>query len=405
MTVTDEAREDVWAALGDALLALNAEQPRDARGRFAGGASAVKVEDVEIDSESMFTEQGQDEEKLQAIRDAIPEGGPYPAGVALEKEDGDLEILDGHHRATVAEERGDKMPMAIIDKAKYRELRAAGFGDQEVAHAVLTAAGRISEATQVHAKLGAGKALDKALKHLTANDGCGTGPGGFQPGNTCALGGGGKSKFAGATVDATVHAHAESVKNRVAALVGGIPEELTEDAGQKDKKPYDVKVPGGRGKPDQDIEVKSMSVGAKQAISVHDDALLRKVDHAERTGNGFHTVVVDDRDTFNGGANKENYSGHGMYYKRGSGRYSLSQMHPVKDSAELRKLIKMKDEDLPEKARGGLPPPPPVEKLREAAAKASESRKARDKARKERNRDKLREQARARAQRKKEAVE
>lgn len=208
-----------------------------------------------------------------------------------------------------------------------------------------------------------------------------------------------KSKFTGAKVGAEVHAHAEGVKNYVARAVGGTPEELTQDPGQKDKKPYDVKIPGEKGEGDADIEVKSMTVGGKQAISVHEDALLRKVDHvAANPGNTFHTVVVDDRKTYDNGKNAENYSGHRLYYKRGSGRYSLSQMHKVKDEAELSRLVKTPDEELPEKARGSLPPPPPIKELREKAAKASESRKTRDKARKERNKDVLREQARARAE-------
>ena len=197
-------------------------------------------------------------------------------------------------------------------------------------------------------------------------------------------------------MDATIHAHAESVKNEVVRMVGGIPEEDTEDAGQKDKKPYDVKVKGKRG--DHDIEVKSMSVGSKQVISVHEDALLRKVEHVQaHPSNTFHTVVVDNRDTYGDGANAANYSGHRLYYRRGSGRYSLSSMHKVADESELKRLLEMSPDELPEAARGSLPPPPPLEALRASAAKASESRKKRDSARKERNRDVLRAQARARA--------
>jgi hypothetical protein len=248
-----------------------------------------------------------------------------------------------------------------------------------------------------------GPALAAFSRWLATNTFCPTGEGGGVDPSCPAHPGGaagappGKEKFVGARVDGTVHAHAEAVKHEVARLVGGVPEELTADAGQKDKKPYDVKVPGGRGSPDQDVEVKSMTVGGKQSISVHEDALLRKVEHAARTGNGFHTVVVDDRETYNNGENKANYSGNRLYYRRGSGRFALSTMYAVKDAAELKRLIALPDHKLPEKARGSLPPPPPVAKLREAAAKASEGRKARDAARKERNKDVLREQARARA--------
>lgn len=235
---------------------------------------------------------------------------------------------------------------------------------------------------------------------LSANENnCGTGQGGFQPGNTCAAeGSSGKSKWEGIVVDGKVHKHAEAVKNQVAEMLGGVPEEKTADAGQRDKKPYDVKVPGKGGKPDQDVEVKSLSQRKNDALSVHADALLRKVRHQQRTGNGFHTVAVDDRDTYDGGKHTANYSGNRLWYKRGSGRYTLSQMHPCKDAAELRRLVRMKDADLPEKAKGTLPPPPPMGKLVRQAKNEDEKRSARNKARKDRPevKEKLRQQARDR---------
>lgn len=208
-----------------------------------------------------------------------------------------------------------------------------------------------------------------------------------------------KSKFIGKTVGEAEHAVAANVSREVARMVGGVTEEKTKGKGQKDKKPYDVQVAKANGKGNHDIEVKSMAVGSKQAISVHEDALLRKVEHSQANpGNTFHTVVVDERATHDNGSNKDNYSGNRIYYKRGSGRYSLSTMHPVKDEAELKKLINTPDSKLPESARGSLPTDKTeLDNLRKAAAQASESRTVRDKARKERNKDKLREQARARA--------
>ena len=45
-----------------------------------------------------------------------------------------------------------------------------------------------------------------------------------------------------------------------------------------------------------DIEVKSLLKGGKQSLSVHEDALLRKVEHIQANpGNVFHTVAVDRR--------------------------------------------------------------------------------------------------------------
>lgn len=241
----------------------------------------------------------------------------------------------------------------------------------------------------------------------TANDmNCGIGRGGFQRGNQCAAGGtGGKAKFVGQRVGAAEHKAADQVSNSLAKSLGGKVEEQTGGPGQRDKKPYDVRVKRKGGEGFHDIEVKSMLKGSKTSISVHDDALLRKVDHQKQNpSNLFHTVVVDKRKSYDGGAHADKYSGHEIYYKRGSGAYALSKMYKVKNSAELKKLLDMDMKDLPKEARGKLPPPPPPAKLRASADKASEARKARDQARKLRMRDVLREQARARRMAQKEGV-
>jgi hypothetical protein len=199
-------------------------------------------------------------------------------------------------------------------------------------------------------------------------------------------------------VGAAEHAEADKTSNDLARLLRGKTEEQTDTKGQKDKKPYDVQVARTGGKGSHDIEVKTLLKGKKQAITVHDDALLRKVEHSEaHPANVFHTIVRDARDHYEGGAHADKYSGHPLYYKRGSGKYSLAQMHPVKDYAELRKLLDMKDADLPERARGSLPKDPAaVAKLRAAAEKAAIARKKKDAAYKEKNKERLREQARAR---------
>lgn len=210
----------------------------------------------------------------------------------------------------------------------------------------------------------------------TSNEGdnCGIGADGFQPGNTCAKGDGGtsdKSKFIGAKVGKAEHVHSAKVEQEVAAALGGTWEE--------DNAPYDV-IKGKDG-----FEVKSLLKGGKQSLSVHDDALLRKVNwQAQDPTHTFHTVAVDERESYEGGAYKENFSGHRMYYKRGSGRYALSQMHPVGSAAELKRLVRMSDADLPERARGSLPTGDAVEKLRANAEKAHASRLAKDRTRKAR---------------------
>lgn len=236
------------------------------------------------------------------------------------------------------------------------------------------------------------------------NQFCKTGEGGgVDP--SCGKGEGGKSdggsKPKGISKDADVKIYAAAVADSVATMLGGLTEGQTADAGQKDKKPFDVRMPGNpkKGIPDQDIEVKTVVISGdkNKVLSVHDDALLRKVDHQEATGNGFHTVAVDARGDFEEGTHgaAESFSGHRMYYKRGSGRYSLNQMHPVKDAAELKRLVMAKDDALPEKARGSLPPPPPKEVIVERAEKANVARVAKDKAWKAANKEKLQAQAKA----------
>lgn len=209
-----------------------------------------------------------------------------------------------------------------------------------------------------------------------------------------------KEVKASSSVGAAEHLAADAVAHRVAKAVKGITEEQAGGPGQKDKKPFDVRTPKEGGKGFHDIEVKSLLKRAGNSISVHDDALLRKVEHQKKNpDNTFHTVVSDERATYGGGAFKGSYSGHQLYYKRGSGRFSLNQMHKVKDEAELQSLINTPTNKLPAAARGKLPPPPPLADLKAKAAKASEERKARDKIRKERNKEVLQAQAKARRER------
>jgi hypothetical protein len=98
----------------------------------------------------------------------------------------------------------------------------------------------------------------------------------------------------------------------------------------------------------------------------------------------YHTVAVDERATYEGGAHAENYSGNRLYYRRGAGRWSLASMHKVKDMGELRRLMNTPDADLPAMARGSLPAGEAIAKLRESATKAHESRLNKDRARKQR---------------------
>ena len=185
-----------------------------------------------------------------------------------------------------------------------------------------------------------------------------------------------KSKFIGEKVGKAEHVRSGEVEAMVAKGVGGKVASLEGGV----YAPRDVQA-GSHA-----LEVKSLLKGSKTSISVHDDALLRKVDWmAANHGATYHTVVWDDRGTYEGGNHKDKFSGHQLYYRRGNGRWSLSSMHKVKDMDELKRLIHSDEASLPDKAKGSLPTDPAViGALRTKAAKAHAARLSKDRARKQR---------------------
>jgi hypothetical protein len=182
-----------------------------------------------------------------------------------------------------------------------------------------------------------------------------------------------RGKFVGKKVGKAEHVLADKTEQEIAQATGG--------KWMSDYEPHDVEIRAAGGRKHL-IEVKSLSKGKKQKISVHDDALARKVDRLaqEKPGSIYHTVAVDHRRTHDGGANAEHYSGHQLYYRRASGPYTLSSMYKVKNYAELKRLIRMPDHELPPKARGEFPSGEKLEHLREQAKKAHASRLRKDRA-------------------------
>ncbi len=187
-----------------------------------------------------------------------------------------------------------------------------------------------------------------------------------------------KSKFVGEVVGKREHVYAEKREKEIARHLGG--KQL------KDNEPLDVRVPkAGDGGGHHAVEVKSLLKGKKQAITVHDDALLRKVKYqADHPDSTFHTVVLDHRHKYDRGAHKEHHSGHDLYYKRGSGHYALSAMHKVDSHEDLKRLLHTPDHLLPEKAQGALPGGDRIARLEESATRAHASRLTKDRARKQR---------------------
>lgn len=181
---------------------------------------------------------------------------------------------------------------------------------------------------------------------------------------------------AGETLTVKRRRFADEAEMHVAAITGG--KRLT------GYEPSDVDIPKPGGGMHR-IEVKSKSFGGKESLSVHTNALyLKAKDAASNPNHTWHTVTIDARHDAEGGAHRENYSGHDLYYKRAAGAYALKDMYKVKDVAELNKLIKMADKELPPAARGALPKGKALKELKEKADKEREYNNARSKERKAR---------------------
>lgn len=271
-----------------------------------------------------------------------------------------------------------------------RDFDASHFGKadlakmpQEGGHAFTTVA--VTDPGKVRAALAKFTINMAGHQGSETGDNCGIGAGGFQPGNTCAKGDGTatdiKSKFIGEKVGKAEQRYADAIEEEVARGIGGRVISRIGNVYQ----PSDVGIGSNHS-----IEVKSLLKGQKNAITVHEDALLRKVDYlaSKPHGHQYHTVVIDDRHQYEGGAHKDKHSGHRIYYRRGSGRYSLSTMHQVRNMAELKRLIRADEAQLPEKAKGALPSDPRViAQLRHAAANAHAARLKKDRALKARKRE------------------
>jgi HK97 family phage portal protein len=101
------------------------------------------------------------------------------------------------------------------------------------------------------------------------------------------------------------------------------------------------------------IELKTLVKQSNDKITVKREARERKRAW-QGDNNLFHTVAYDARDVYAQGQFRQFYSGHTLYYKRGSGAFRLGSMYKVKDYAELRRLLETPDDQLPKAARGGL---------------------------------------------------
>ncbi len=137
--------------------------------------------------------------------------------------------------------------------------------------------------------------------------------------------------------------YAKANEHRFADHIGG--------KAYPDNSPQDVDVKAKDG--NHHLELKSMLSGEHGKINMARDSIGRKIALSKETGNPFHTVVMDDRDTFGGGANKALHSGNRLYFKDGVARYNIKDMHPVKNEQEIKKILDTPYDQWPDKAKAG----------------------------------------------------
>jgi hypothetical protein len=118
-----------------------------------------------------------------------------------------------------------------------------------------------------------------------------------------------------------------------------------------DNEPMDVTVPRAGGGL-HGLEVKTLVNQKNDKITMKKDAVDAKTAWAQKNQGELHTVVLDHRDRYDGGANKEHYSGNEIMYKRGVGAFRLGQMQKCKDAAEVKRLMELPEGELPRAARG-----------------------------------------------------
>lgn len=123
-------------------------------------------------------------------------------------------------------------------------------------------------------------------------------------------------------------------EERIARMLGTKP--------NGDNDPLDVVLTlGGR---THGLEVKTFTDNSNDKVTMHPESLARKEKWARKEKAALHTVVIDARRTFNDGAHRKDYSGHGLYYRAGAGSFRLAGMTPVRDAAHLRALVSGKAE-------------------------------------------------------------
>jgi len=126
--------------------------------------------------------------RLDEVRERFPEGEAYSPIVTV-RDGPEREILDGHNRAAVAQERGDRIPVVDISRNAYEALSAAGFDDIEIAFAALVDADEADAAYSLNAQFPGAGVSTRGLRALELLDS-------FNPANQSAYSRSGESSEA-----------------------------------------------------------------------------------------------------------------------------------------------------------------------------------------------------------------
>lgn len=99
-----------------------------------------------------------EQNRLDEVRELFPEDEGYYPIVTVQTDSG-AEILDGHNRARIAQERGNKIQTVELPEQAYSALQEAGYDDTEISYAALTEAGEHEAASAINQQFpGAGVA-------------------------------------------------------------------------------------------------------------------------------------------------------------------------------------------------------------------------------------------------------
>lgn len=155
-----------------------------------------------------------------------------------------------------------------------------------------------------------------------------------------------RAKAAHVLVDAGVQRYAEEHNEpRFAKAMGGVSFPNSEAV--------DVAIPGKSGTVAHGVELKTMTAGKDDKITMNAYAQVRKKLWEQGQGATFHTVVSDDRAVKDAnGAGKHDDSKRVYYYRRGiAGSARIGSMHRVESEAELKRLMSLPEDKLPPAAR------------------------------------------------------